>query len=335
MASWLDALFGAAGAPTNAQYLVTALNGSLSAERLLVPTAGQIVGSDGGANGSYTIGLATMPGVAGSYSSPITLTIDSQGRVSAIAAGTLASSAIDVSTTNFNGVLSSADNTVQKALDTIDDALAGQTWTPLAPGVDYTTTPASASTLTMLVDRTGDIKPGDAIKWELAGPVYRYSVVASITANLLTLYGPPLTEGGAVAHAWYADGTAGRVVPLHLNLSGPYAEATSATALWDIGAIKMPWLNRKAHLARFGGTASGVSATPPKFNAVVNGALAASDNSNDGVAITVAGTLVWAATLVPANVEIEFGELVEIKITQTGADPADVDLTFCSLWVLE
>lgn len=46
------------GAPTDAQYLTLALNGSLSAERVAVGATNNISTSDGGANGNFTIGLA-------------------------------------------------------------------------------------------------------------------------------------------------------------------------------------------------------------------------------------------------------------------------------------
>ena len=47
------------GAPTDAQYLVLALNGSLSAERVATGTANEITLTDGGANGNLTFSLPT------------------------------------------------------------------------------------------------------------------------------------------------------------------------------------------------------------------------------------------------------------------------------------
>lgn len=47
------------GAPTDAQYLTLALNGSLSAERVAVGATNNISTNDGGANGNFTIGLAS------------------------------------------------------------------------------------------------------------------------------------------------------------------------------------------------------------------------------------------------------------------------------------
>jgi hypothetical protein len=52
---------GGSGAPTNAQYLTLALDGTLTAERRFVPTL-PLSASDGGANGDYTLSLSGWSG---------------------------------------------------------------------------------------------------------------------------------------------------------------------------------------------------------------------------------------------------------------------------------
>lgn len=63
------------GAPTDVQYVVLALNGTLSAERVLMGTANQIILTDGGANGNLTL---STPQDIGTTSDPTfnDLTID-------------------------------------------------------------------------------------------------------------------------------------------------------------------------------------------------------------------------------------------------------------------
>lgn len=63
---------GGGGAPTTAQYVVLALDGTLTAERVLTGTANQTVFTDGGANGNITLTIAdnvVLPGT-GSVSIP-------------------------------------------------------------------------------------------------------------------------------------------------------------------------------------------------------------------------------------------------------------------------
>ena len=54
---------GGGGAPTNAQYLTLALDGTLTAERRFVPTL-PLSAADGGANGDYTLSLSGWSGTA-------------------------------------------------------------------------------------------------------------------------------------------------------------------------------------------------------------------------------------------------------------------------------
>lgn len=91
---------GAGAAPVNATYLVVSLNGTLTAERVLVAGAG-LTSSDGGANGNFTLNVGAGTGITvnaddvaitatavtpGSYGSAIsvpTFTVNQQGQLTA------------------------------------------------------------------------------------------------------------------------------------------------------------------------------------------------------------------------------------------------------------
>jgi hypothetical protein len=97
---------GAGAAPVNATYLVVSLNGTLTAERVLVAGNG-LTSTDGGANGNFTldvgagtgisvaadtVGLANTavtPGSYGSATQVATFTVDQQGRLTAAASVTI------------------------------------------------------------------------------------------------------------------------------------------------------------------------------------------------------------------------------------------------------
>lgn len=65
--------------PQDAQYLTLSNNATLTADRVLTPATGELAGTDAGANGAYTLGLADA-GTAGTYTK---VTTDAKGRVTA------------------------------------------------------------------------------------------------------------------------------------------------------------------------------------------------------------------------------------------------------------
>lgn len=65
--NWIN-IIGAGSAPSNAQYLVLALDGALTNERTLVGTSNQITLGDGGANGNATLAIADNPIIPGTGS---------------------------------------------------------------------------------------------------------------------------------------------------------------------------------------------------------------------------------------------------------------------------
>jgi hypothetical protein len=69
---------------TGASYLALGNDATLTAERQLVPTVGDLVGTDNGANSTYALGLATSGVVAGTYGDGTNIpqvVIDAKGRV--------------------------------------------------------------------------------------------------------------------------------------------------------------------------------------------------------------------------------------------------------------
>jgi hypothetical protein len=91
---------GAGAAPVNATYIVVSLNGTLTAERVLV-AGGGLTSTDGGANGNFTLNVgagtgitvnaddvalantAVTPGSYGSATQVGIFTVDAQGRLTA------------------------------------------------------------------------------------------------------------------------------------------------------------------------------------------------------------------------------------------------------------
>lgn len=77
---------GGGGAPTDATYVTLSTSGSLTNERVLVGTAGQITFTDGGAGGNVTASLASTAVSPGTYTLA-TVTVDAKGRITSAANG--------------------------------------------------------------------------------------------------------------------------------------------------------------------------------------------------------------------------------------------------------
>lgn len=164
---------------------------------------------------------------------------------------------------------------------------------------------------------------------------YRYGIVSALTASLMTVHGPAL-NAGTCPYLWY--GNPERVLPLVLNIPGEYALSTEVAALRARGAIPGIWLNRRAHLARYGITAAGVGAgDPPKINFIIADTTTSTENSGAGASVSgTPGELVWTTTyLDPRYLVSEYDGTFEIAVTTTTNDPDDQYLSVLAQLVLE
>jgi len=69
---------------TTASFLTLTTEPTLGAERVLTPTSGELVGTDDGANSTYTLGLAdtsVTPNTYGDATKTLSFTVDQKGRV--------------------------------------------------------------------------------------------------------------------------------------------------------------------------------------------------------------------------------------------------------------
>lgn len=89
---------------TKASFLTLGGDPNLGNERIFAPVAGELLGTDGGIGGDYTLGLADtaiVPGDYGDASNLVSITVDQKGRITDIQTFELNSDNVTEGTTNL------------------------------------------------------------------------------------------------------------------------------------------------------------------------------------------------------------------------------------------
>lgn len=185
----------------------------------------------------------------------------------------------------------------------------------------YTATPASTSTITTLIDRTGAIFAGTPICYEIAGVRY-IGVVTNITIDTITIAGPPLSGDIQALYLGVSEmiGQVDYVIP------GAFSAIAEDELIKTFQKSHSVWRGRPAYLVWIGNIVQVLDSTvQPKINVTINGSAVSTDNGGDGIAIGV----VLQSTSVgidPATYKIENGDVIEVTTTQGGTGDAS-DLT--------
>jgi len=194
-----------------------------------------------------------------------------------------------------------------------------QDW-KFVPTANFTATPASTSTLTMLIDMTAQIKAGMSLEYTIGGTVY-YGQVYSIAAGLLTVRGAPLS--GDVTLLRYGGG---EIRQMQITIPGSYEDASNTALIasdlnssyvWESPTSYLVWfsVHSDVHDSGTHGQAS-VRINNTEVNTTAGGE-------------TIAADATWYPTVVnidTAAYDINYGEALEITAVKNGNGDA-TDLT--------
>lgn len=176
------------------------------------------------------------------------------------------------------------------------------------PSGNFTATPASTSTLTMLADMTGSIYAGMPLEYVIGGTTY-YGIVSAIASNLLTLAGPPFS--GDVTALYYGGGTV-RNILIHVSNT----LSTETKVLANIHKSPLVWTYSPSYIVRqafyVDDRASGVAA-----GIDITGTLLGTGSGFLGLLVNKT----WYSSVVdidPAAYAVTFGQSIEVEAVVTG-----------------
>lgn len=193
----------------------------------------------------------------------------------------------------------------------------------------YVATPASTSTITTLIDRTGAISIGTPVRYEIAGVVY-YGMVMNITTTTITIAGPPMSDD--IDDLYF--GVPEMVIQLDHDIPGAFAAGAEDELIKTIRKSHSVWRGQPAYLVQIGHIVQTLdSGTQPNVTASIGGGVVGTDNTNTGlpVALIVQPTGVG---INPSTYRIEYGDAIELVTTAGGTGDAS-DLTAFLTFVSE
>jgi hypothetical protein len=202
--AWTPTSVGSS-APVDAQYVVLTADPTLTGERVLAVTVGELTKADGGAGGNVTLGLANSGVSASTYGSTTSIpqiAVDSKGRITSAS-----SVSVDVSGNSVGGDLTGtvSNATVAKVRNVAVSAsaptagqalvLVGSTWTPTTLGGDLsgsyatpTVTKLQGRAVSSTAPTTGQALIWDGSAWTPTASSGDVQGPASSTANAVALY---------------------------------------------------------------------------------------------------------------------------------------------------
>lgn len=221
------------------------------------------------------------------------------------------------------------------------------TWeTPAASGVSkwteftgFTTAPGPGSYIYLNdADSSGIFKSGTPLRYTIGGVVY-YGISSGVlyddTNYRLNVRGASPVSG-TITKLEY--GLQCLVVQVEFPITGVYGNGTDTDLLYNDMGYKFIWKLGKAYCVRITAAQKVVdTGAEPKVNLLINGQRVSINDSNLGIQLTTAGTVVEnvANALNTSYYDVNDGEAVTVECTAAGGTGDAAHLTMSAVFILE
>ncbi|MFV0444794.1 MAG: hypothetical protein ACK5Q5_14575 [Planctomycetaceae bacterium] len=183
----------------------------------------------------------------------------------------------------------------------------------------YTATPASTSTVTL--SDTSDMKVGLPVRYTYNGNT-NYGIITAVSANTsITVAGAALDTGHALTEL--SVGCPEMVVQVPFFVLGLYGDGAADLLLSDMYTY-FRWKLARAYLVRYEAThqTADTGGAQPKLNVKVDGNLVGTEDSNNGIQLSSAGTWVQssAVAISNSNYVVDRDDAIEVRCTVAGTN---------------
>lgn len=222
--------------------------------------------------------------------------------------------------------------TVQAAIAELDGDKAAK-WTPVATA-NYTATPASTSQITMA--DTAGMAVGLPLRYTYGGTAYYGIVTAVVTDTSVTIAGAPLDTGSDLTAL--EIGLPSLVRQLALYVPSTYGDGTGALLASDSKTYER-WQGSAAYLVQIAGVhvTADTGASQPKVNVSIGGDDVSTEDTNNGIQLSTAGTWVTgsAVAINTTNYAVARGDAIDVECNAAGTNGDAADLTMQCVFVIE
>lgn len=178
-------------------------------------------------------------------------------------------------------------------------------------------------------------KVGRPIRYADTVGTWRYGIVTAYSSGTIDLAGGALTTD---YDTYIEIGDMSKAVHTPFFISGTYGDGADTDLLYNDGNTKFLWRLGKSYGVKISAMHKTVdTGTEPKINVQVNNAKLSTDDSNNGIQLSTAGTFVDNSStgINTSNYDINNGEEIEIECTVAGGTGDASDLTVDVIFIQE